>query len=76
MDAPEIDENGKGILYAQKADVSFVKKIEGQSNVYLLEVLTAVEKNQISSRPGQFYMIKGSVSGVQFGRPISVYNST
>ena len=27
MDAPEIDEHGKGILYSQKADVSFVKKI-------------------------------------------------
>ncbi|MCR5217952.1 dihydroorotate dehydrogenase [Treponema sp.] len=76
MDAPEIDEEGKGILYAQKADVSFVQKVEGQDNVYLLEVLTVVEKNQISSRPGQFYMIKGSISGVEFGRPISVYNST
>lgn len=76
MDAAEIDENSKGILYSQKADVSFVQKVEGQDNVYLLEVLTLVEKNKISSRPGQFYMIKANVSGVQFGRPISVYNST
>lgn len=76
MDKAEIDENGNPKLFCGKADVSFCEKIKGQKNVYLLEVLALLEPNQISSKPGQFYLIKSQNSSVQFGRPISVYNST
>ena len=77
MDIAEIDENGKGRLFTGLADVSCCKKIEGQPNVYLLEVVAILERaTQLSSRPGQFYLIKSSRSSVQFQRPISVYHST
>lgn len=76
MDKAEIDENGNPKLFCGKADVSLCEKIKGQKNVYLLEVLAVLDATQISSKPGQFYLVKSQNSSVQFGRPISVYNST
>lgn len=75
-DKPQIDKDGKGILFSGNAKVNLVKDIEGQTNVYLLEVQAELEREtQVSPKPGQFYMIKGSRSNVTFGRPISVYHT-
>ena len=75
-DKPQIDKDGNGILFYGDARVNFVKDIEGQPNVFLMEVQAELERDtQASPEPGQFYMIKGSRSNVTFGRPISVYHS-
>lgn len=76
IDKPQIDKDGNGILFYGDAKVNFVKDIEGQPNVFLLEVEAVLERDsQVSPLPGQFYMIKGSRSNVTFGRPISVYHA-
>lgn len=77
MDRAEIDAVGRGKLFWGKADVRFCQKVEGQDNVYLLETLAMLDRStQLSSKPGQFYLIKAENSAVQFGRPISVFNSS
>ena len=77
MDIAEIDENGKGRLFFGKTDVISCEKVPGQNDVFLLEVVVLLErKEQLSPRPGQFYLLKSSRSSVTFGRPISVYHST
>ena len=73
MDTPQIDKDGNGILFYGDAKVNFVKDIEGQPNVFLMEVQTQLERDtQVGPKPGQFYMIRGKCSNVTFGRPISV----
>lgn len=77
MDIAEIDENGKARLFCGKADVVSCAAVEGQKDVYLLETIALLErKTQLSPRPGQFYLLKSSVSSVTFQRPISVYHSS
>ena len=76
MDLAEIDENGKGLLFYGDAPVDLCKPVEGQSNVYLLQTTFELErKNQLSPKPGQFYLIKSKKSNVNYNRPISVYHS-
>ncbi len=75
-DRPQIDKDGKGILFYGDAKVNFVKDVEGQPNVFLMEVQSQLERDsQIGPKPGQFYMIRGKCSNVTFGRPISVYHA-
>lgn len=76
MDFAEIDEKGRAKLFCGKADVACCEKVKGQNNVYILEVLAVLDEQQISSKPGQFYLVKSEHSSVQFGRPISVFKST
>ena len=60
MDTPQIDKDGNGILFYGDAKVNFVKDIEGQPNVFLMEVQTQLERDtQVGPKPGQFYMIRG-----------------
>ncbi len=76
MDLADIDENGKPLLFFGETSVEKIKKIEGQSNVYLLETTTCLERtNQLSPKAGQFYLIKSLKSNVNYNRPISVYHS-
>ena len=76
MDLAEIDENGKGLLFFGQAQVNKCHIVEGQPNVYFLETTIVLEReNQLSPKPGQFYLIKGSNSKVNYNRPISVYHS-
>lgn len=76
MDKPQIDKDGNGTLFFGEANVNYVRDVEGQPNVFLLEVQIQLEREtQVSPQPGQFYMIKGSRSNVTFGRPISVYHA-
>lgn len=76
MDKPQIDKDGNGILFYGNAKINFIKDIEDQKDVFLIEVQVELErKTQIAPQPGQFYMIKGTHSNITFGRPISVYHS-
>jgi dihydroorotate dehydrogenase (NAD+) catalytic subunit len=76
MDKPEIDENGMPLLFSGNAEITDCTRIQGQTNVFLLEAEIHLEReSQISPEPGQFYLVKKSGSGVQFGRPISVYHA-
>ena len=76
MDLAEIDENGKGLLFFGETKVEKLEKIKGQPNVYLLETTAVLErKNQISPRPGQFYLIRSKKTNTNYNRPISVYHS-
>ena len=75
-DLPQIDKDGNGIQFFGDATVNFIRDIEGQGNVFLLEAECTLDRqSQLSPVAGQFYMIKGSRSGVTFGRPISVYHA-
>lgn len=76
MDLAEIDASGHGLQYYCKCIVHKSQLLEGQKDVYLLEtdaILPRIE--QSGPRPGQFYLLRRSVSGVEYGRPISVYHS-
>ena len=76
MDLAEIDENGKGLLFFGETKVEKLEKIKGQQNVYLLETTAVLErKNQISPKPGQFYLIRSKKTNTNYNRPISVYHS-
>ncbi len=76
MDLAEIDENGKGLLFYGDSKVDFVKKIEGQPNVYYLQTRIELErKEQLSPKAGQFYLLKSKKSNVNYNRPISVYHA-
>ncbi len=76
MDLAEIDENGKGLLFFGDTIVEKCEIVKGQPNVYLLQTTIILERqNQISPKPGQFYLIKSKKSGVNYNRPISVYHS-
>lgn len=77
MDIAEIDENGKGLLFFGETKVEGLEKIEGQPNVYLLETKIILErKNQVSPKPGQFYLIRSKKTTTNYNRPISVYHCT
>ncbi len=76
MDLAEIDASGHGLQYFCKCIVHKSQLLEGQSDVYLLETDAILpRKEQLSPKPGQFYLLRGAVSGVEYGRPISVYHS-
>ncbi|HAK68218.1 MAG TPA: dihydroorotate dehydrogenase [Treponema sp.] len=76
MDAPEIDENGKGLLFYGDTTVEKCQLVDGQPNVYLLQTSTVLEReNQLSPQAGQFYLLRSKRTGVNYGRPISVYHS-
>ena len=76
MDLAEIDENGKGLLFFGNTKVERLEKIEGQSNVYLLQTTIELERPaQKVPVAGQFYLIRSSKSAVHYNRPISVYHS-
>ena len=75
MDIAEIDENGKGLLFFGETKVWGLEKIEGQPNVYLLETKIVLEReNQVSPKPGQFYLIRSKKTTTNYNRPISVYH--
>lgn len=77
MDLADIDEEGKGRLFFGKGKVNYCSLVEGQPNVYLLEVEIHLERDsQKKPLPGQFYMLKASPSHVTYFRPISVYHSS
>ncbi|MBO6176061.1 MAG: dihydroorotate dehydrogenase [Treponema sp.] len=74
MDLADIDEKGKGILFYGETIVEKCFAVKGQSNIYLLQTtIVQQHENQIGPKPGQFYLIKGQKSDVQYNRPISVY---
>ena len=76
IDEALVDSNGNGIQFYGDGTVQFVKKIEGQPNVYLLQVeIDLLRQTQIVPKPGQFYMIRSKKSSAYFSRPISVYHS-
>ena len=76
MDIAEIDENQMPLLFNGNAKIIKNEYVKGQNNVFLLEVEFFHErKQQLSPKAGQFYLIQSENSGVQFGRPISVYHS-
>ena len=76
MDIAEIDENQMPLLFNGNAKITKNEYVKGQNNVFLLEVKFFHErKQQLSPKAGQFYLIQSENSGVQFGRPISVYHS-
>ena len=76
MDLAEIDASGHGLQYYCKCIVHKSQLLEGQKDVYLLETDAILpRKEQLGPRPGQFYLLRRSVSGVEYGRPISVYHS-
>ena len=76
MDLAEIDASGHGLQYFCKCIVHKSQLLEGQTDVYLLETDAILpRKEQLAPRPGQFYLLRRSVSGVEYGRPISVYHS-
>ena len=59
MDLAEIDEKGKGLLFSGFTKVHKLEQIKGQPNVYLLETKIPLERtNQLSPKPGQFYLIR------------------
>ena len=76
IDEALVDSEGNGIQFYGSGVVQFVRKIDGQPNVYLLQVVIELEREtQIVPEPGQFYMIRSKKSAAYFGRPISVYHS-
>lgn len=76
IDEALIDSEGNGIQFYGTGLVQFVKKIDGQPNVYLLQtVIEPPRATQVGPEPGQFYMVRCKKSGAYFGRPISVYHS-
>ncbi len=76
MDLAEIDASGHGLQYFCKCIVHKSQLLEGQADIYLLETDAILpRKEQLSPKAGQFYLIRGAVSGVEYGRPISVYHS-
>ncbi|MBQ9538591.1 MAG: dihydroorotate dehydrogenase [Treponema sp.] len=76
MDLAEIDESGHGLQYFCKCIVNKSNLVKGQSDVYLLETDAILPRpEQLAPRPGQFYLLKRTVSSVEYGRPISVYHS-
>ena len=76
MDTAEVDENGNGLLFSGETTVEFCQKVQGQSNIFLLQTTIKPERNtQIPPRAGQFYLIKSEKSNVVYKRPISVYHS-
>ena len=76
MDIAEIDAEGMGLLFYGNGDVTRCELVEGQPDVYLLEVKIHLERDtQKVPAPGQFYMLKSFPSGYQYNRPISVYHS-
>lgn len=75
MDLAEIDEKGKGLLFSGFTKVHKLEQIKGQPNVYLLETKIPLERtNQLSPKPGQFYLIRSRKTGTNYNRPISVYS--
>ncbi len=77
MDIADIDEFGNGRLYFKKSMVLSCKKVEGQDNVFHLQVNLVLDRDsQREAAPGQFYMIRKTFSSVQLDRPISVYRSS
>ena len=76
MDSAEIDENGRGLLFWGETKAGTVTKIQGQSNVYLLETSYILEReSQVLPKPGQFFLIRAKRTGTNYNRPISVYHS-
>ncbi len=76
MDLSEIDENGKGLLFFGNCAVEKCEQVQGQNNVFLLQLTTVLERvTQLSPKPGQFYLIRNKLSHVNYNRPISVYHS-
>ncbi|MCR5219299.1 MAG: dihydroorotate dehydrogenase, partial [Treponema sp.] len=74
MDLAEIDEQGRGILFYGETSVEKCYGIKGQPNIYFLQTtIVQQHENQVGPKPGQFYLIKGQKSDVQYNRPISVY---
>lgn len=75
MDLAEIDEKGKGLLFSGFTKVHKLEQVKGQPNVYLLETKIPLERtNQLSPKPGQFYLIRSRKTGTNYNRPISVYS--
>ena len=75
MDLAEIDEKGKGLLFSGFTKVHKLEQIKGQPNVYILETKIPLERtNQLSPKPGQFYLIRSRKTGTNYNRPISVYS--
>ncbi len=76
MDRAEIDAQGNGRLFYGQGAVAYSRQIEGQPNVFLLEVVIELERDtQKSPAAGQFYLIRSHKSAVEFDRPISVYHA-
>ena len=76
MDQAEIDASGHGLQYFCRCIVHKSQLLEGQKDIYLLETAAILPRQeQLGPRPGQFYLLKRTVSGVEYGRPISVYHS-
>lgn len=76
MDIAEIDEKQMPLLFWGNAKVIKNEFVRGQNNVFLMETEFNLERDtQVAPKPGQFYLVQGAASGVQFGRPISVYHS-
>ena len=66
MDIAEIDEEGMGLLFYGNGDVTRCELVEGQPDVYLLEVKIHLERDtQKVPAPGQFYMLKSNQQQVQ-----------
>lgn len=75
VDEPQINDEGKGILFNGKGPVTKCVQVEGQKDVYLLETILEMESYQTGPKAGQFYMIRALQSAGYFKRPISVYHS-
>lgn len=73
MDEPQIDDDGRGVLFSGCAEVTKCNQVA--KGVSLLKLKVVLErKSQISPVPGQFYFLKSVPSAVEFARPISVYH--
>ena len=73
MDEPQIDGEGRGVLYSGQADV--VRSSQVVPGVFLLAVEVALQReSQVSPVAGQFYFLKSVPSSVEFARPISVWH--
>lgn len=76
MDEALIDKDGKGTQFFGEAGVDFCRRVDGQPNVYLLQVTVRLERAaQEVPRPGQFCLIRAKQSAVRYNRPISVYRA-
>lgn len=76
IDEALVDSDGNGIQFFGDGLVCELKKIDGQTNVFLLRTVIELEREtQVAPEPGQFYMLRSKKSAAYFGRPISVYRS-
>ncbi len=75
MDAALIDKDGKGTQFFGDAPIDFCHRVEGQPNVYILQVTLTFERSaQTAPLPGQFCLIRAKHTAVRYNRPISVYH--